>query len=989
MFCSEIPPRGPDEPAHGAVGFPALLLVFIATATVAMPFTTASAEPLFPAPFYSFEVSYYTTYSVAVGDLDGDGTPDLAVASGAISTGKVTVLLGNGDGTVGTRYAYGVGNTPRSVVIGDLDGDGTLDLVVANSESPYVSVLLGAGNGTFGARSDYATGGPAYSAALGDLNADGALDLVVATYSTGKVAVLLGNGDGTFGARTDYSAGSYPCAVAIGDLSGDAKPDLAVVNELSNTASVLLGNGDGTFAAKNDYATFTKPRSVAIADLNADGKQDLAVATYYGRVSVLLGNGDGTLGAKSDVPTTDGAGSVAVGDLNADGVPDLALGCDGGIAVLLGAGNGTLGASSHYPGGGNYSVAIGDLNGDGKPDLAGTKSSSNVGVLVGNGDGTFGTTLTFGTGNYPVSIAVGDQDGNGTSDLAVANWESNTVSLLRGNGNGTFAAKTDYATGVSPNAVETKDLNGDGRLDLVVLNAGSNTVSVRLGTGGGAFGTRSDYGTGNAPYSMAIGDLNGDGKPDIVTANMGTYPDYYDESVSVRLGTGTGTFGAKTDLYAGPRPISVAIGDLTGDGKPDLVAVNQEAWTLSVLPGNGNGTFAARLYTPTTAMPGFVSVGDVNGDLKRELVVGYAGGYSLGDTYYPGAIEVFLGDFSRIDDYSDMGWFAGGSRVISTGQFPRAVAVGDIDGDGRADLATANYLEGTVSVLLADGSGSFGSRFDYGAGNGYDIALADLNGDGRSDLVGPCMGLNSVAVLLNQGGDPNWSAETPLGTDVVTQLGPSAGVTFASVSGAGQTTLLVQETGPALPAGLAAVADVPRYNELSTTATFAGPVTVRMTYDTSAVIPDLPSVVLMHYDTTLVPPAWVDITTGRDSPSRSVWGVTASLSPFMLMQPQVGAGVEDAVPMSFQLKPCAPNPVTGAATIRFALPVAARVQLDIFDAQGRRVCELVRGELLVAGSHSAHWDVRAGHGKRVSPGIYMARLEAGAFRQTRRIVVLN
>jgi hypothetical protein len=230
-----------------------------------------------------------------------------------------------------------LGAGPSSLSVGDLNGDGQLDLVTANIESNSVSVLLGNGDGTFAPKADFSTGSAPNSVAIGDLNGDGRPDLATANLGSNSVSVLLGNGDGTFGAKTDYGAGSYPQSVAVGDLNGDGRPDLATANG-SGTVSVLLGRGDGSFGANTDYRAGIAPFSVAVGDLNEDGHLDLAMANEgSSTVSVLLGNGDGSFGPKTDYGTGDGPESVAIGDLNGDGRPDLATANAGSntVAVLL------------------------------------------------------------------------------------------------------------------------------------------------------------------------------------------------------------------------------------------------------------------------------------------------------------------------------------------------------------------------------------------------------------------------------------------------------------------------------------------------------------------------------------------------------------------------------------------------------------------------------------------------------------------------------
>jgi hypothetical protein len=353
-----------------------------------------------------------------------------------------TCSVGGDDGTFKAKVDYATGTGPRSLGIGDVNGDGKPDLAVANAHSDTVSVLIGNGDGTFRAKVDYATGTSPSSVAIGDLNGDGRADLAVTNYSPNTVSVLIANWDGTFKAKVDYATGTSPSSVAIGDLNGDGKADLAVANFASNSVGVLIGKGDGTLEAKVLYATGTSPLSVGIGDVNADGKPDLAVANYTGvnytpgSVSVLIGNGDGTFKAKADYAT--------------------------GILPR--------------------SVAIGDLNGDGKADLA-VASVITVGVLIANGDGTFKAKVDYATGTGPESVAIGDVNGDGKPDLALANYNSTTVSVLIGNGDGTFKAKVDYATGSGPSSVAIGDFNGDGRADLAVADGNSlvNTVSVLIG----------------------------------------------------------------------------------------------------------------------------------------------------------------------------------------------------------------------------------------------------------------------------------------------------------------------------------------------------------------------------------------------------------------------------------------------------------------------------------------------------------------------------
>jgi len=338
---------------------------------------------------------------------------------------------------------YPTGTNPQAVVVGDFNKDGELDFAQVNYNgggAGSVSVFLGNGDGMFQAKKDYATGSGPDALAVGDVNGDGNLDLVVGNDTGATVSVLLGNGDGTFQAHKDYAVGSYPHWVVLADFNGDKKLDIAVANEGDNTVGVLLNNGDGTFGKMRTFATGLEPFSVAAADFNHDGNMDLAVTGYYdGIVSILLGNGDGTFQKHVDYPVGSGPAAVAVGDFNRDGNADLVTanynnGETGSASVLLGNGDGTFQSHVDYEAGtGPDGLAIGDFNGDGIADLAVANLIGNtVSILPGKGDGSFGTHVDFTTGTWPIGVAVGQFSGNGPSsqDVVVTNDTSTTATVF-------------------------------------------------------------------------------------------------------------------------------------------------------------------------------------------------------------------------------------------------------------------------------------------------------------------------------------------------------------------------------------------------------------------------------------------------------------------------------------------------------------------------------------------------------------------------------
>lgn len=351
--------------------------------------------------------------------------------------------------TFGAPHNTPVGTFPDRLAVGDVNGDGVPDVLVLNRDSHSVTVLLGNGNGTLTTGQTYnvpvGTSFPV-DLAVGDFNKDGHLDMAIAVTRVGgdgdDVQVFLGNGDGTFQNGVSYPTNGSPRSLKTADLDGDGNLDLIVGNN-SQSLSILSGNGDGTFkaAVSVQYRTTAAggAEDLAIADLNRDGHPDVAIADLQ-QIVILINKGDGTFlpsiiyphpnpNATNNLPT-----SLTMGDFNGDGIPDIAMVeyQSNMLWVYLGIGDGTFGTPVMYGGGvGPGRLVAWDFDGDGRIDLAVAASGDNAVTLqAGNGDGTFTWLKSAPAGTTPFAVAVGDFNGDSVPDLVVANSGSNTVSVL-------------------------------------------------------------------------------------------------------------------------------------------------------------------------------------------------------------------------------------------------------------------------------------------------------------------------------------------------------------------------------------------------------------------------------------------------------------------------------------------------------------------------------------------------------------------------------
>ncbi len=393
-------------------------------------------------------------------------------------------------------------------------------------------------------------------------------------------------------------------------------------------------------------------------------------------------------------------------------------------------------------------VASGDFNGDGIADQAVTSSGTNaVSILLGTGDGNFQPAVNYPVGADPVAIVTGDFNHDGHLDLAVLNSNPNTggaggsVSILNGQSDGTFVAGATYAVGFIPTAIGVGDFDGDGNLDLAVVVSNPNLslnpgfVTILLGSANGSFTAQGNYGVGLVPVSIAVGDFTGDGKLDLAVGSTAIGLTNTQSEISILTNNGSGGFQAGPSFVTGPTatiPVSIAVADFNDDARLDLAVAMNNTTNVLICQGNGDGTFSIVNAPGVGGSPIWVAAGDFNGDGKPDLMVA-----NNGDS----TVSVLLGNGD--ETFSS-------SAVYPVGTHPTNLALADLNGDGKLDIAVVNNGDSNTQVFLGEGNGTFRSGSYRVGANPTGITSGDFNKDGFPDLA-VLNGDGTVSVLLGDG----------------------------------------------------------------------------------------------------------------------------------------------------------------------------------------------------------------------------------------------
>ena len=752
-------------------------------------------------------------WEIIAADFDRDSLIDIATCNRY--SNNVSVCFNGGTGVFDQILTYDVGGYPVSVVAADLNQDGFLDLATANLDSDDISVLLNNRDGTFGNQSvfDLVSGFAPSSLTAAELNGDGHIDLAVAENAFDLVSIMINDGGGNFTRIVDVPVGNGPASVRAGDLDNDGDFDLAVSNGGSSNVTVLWNSGAASFRSQTEALGpgDVRPVSICLADIDQNGWLDIISANKNGdEVAILLNAGAASFSLVGPFSVGRDPQSVAAADMNGDGLLDIVVANEDSynievldnIMVLLNKGDSSFAPPVAYRVGERpYSVTAADLDNDGDMDLACAEEGWNEATLsdyisilrnrsftyveanlpavnkIGVDVATditvkFNHELDSSTINNSTIFVAGSFTGarkfttrfNQACDSAILNPDSDflageavSVVVTDGvvssegypldhvtswsfttavaDGGGGFKKTTpDLTCGSHPWSVRLADLDGDNDLDAVVANESSDNISVFFNQGSGAFSTGPNYDVGRRPRAVVTVDFTGDGYVDLATAN------FDDNTVSVLLNDQHGTFAGQITypLNVGTlaHPTSLMAADLNNDGNIDLATANEGDNSVTILSNNGDGIFSVTGSYSVGTMPGSIEAGDLDSKGYVDLVTANADANSVTVLWNNG------GDFSG--GRSDYPVLAGGS--------PRSIVAADLDGDGDLDLAVANENANNVSVLRNLGSHTFSNAGNFSVGRyPSSIDAGDVNGDQNIDLITVDFFGKTVSILLNSG----------------------------------------------------------------------------------------------------------------------------------------------------------------------------------------------------------------------------------------------
>ena len=672
-------------------------------------------------------------------NLDGDARPDL-ISLSTVEAASVLLIRNPGANQQATQMIVPAGDRPSAIASADFNSDGRQDLVVTNFDTNTVSVLLGAPLGTYAAPVAYSVGFTPVAVVTGDVTGDGIADIAVVNRSSNNVSVLKNAGNGSFLTPFVRGVGFSPIGLAVGDLDGVPPLDLAVVNSNSSSVTVLTSLPGGGFATTVTLPAGQYPASIAIGDINQDGLPDIVSGTLTDGLYFHTRNPGGgfvTTNALAFPPPAP-VRSIEIAELDASTAGnEMVLAIDASLTLVRQSSPGVFGqAVSESLGGGLVrDVSVGNFDAAPGLDVVAVAYSSNAAAVVGlwNGGASGPSGLNIvGTGPSPRGVLVGQFDADMLSDMAVVSESSDAIWITRGQVGGQLGSSVPNYTGDTQGDMVLADLDQNQKLDLGVATGGKFTAL--LNRSAPSLSVQSLGPIGNfGPSRTRSADLDGDGDDDIAYSSQSIAP--YLRVLRNMGAPGAPAFSDWIPLVLSSGVRDFIAQDLDGDSVVDIAMLSGN---VLLFPGLGGGVFAPEVVGPTSGPYGMLVAGDVNADGLVDLV--------RQD-----------GTASAVLNLASPGWNYGGPTSIGLGGgsiASRGLAMGDLSGDGAADLLAVLSSPNTLAVLLST-AGTLGTPTnipmpDYAYGP---PAIADLDQDGLPDVVlGTNSPLYAVLFFKNMGG---------------------------------------------------------------------------------------------------------------------------------------------------------------------------------------------------------------------------------------------
>ncbi len=725
---------------------------------------------------------YPSANHVITADLDGDGRLDIIVTSPSYNSISYyrNIIPVNG-GSITSAMFYGrvdisTGSTPNKIAAGDLDGDGKVDIVCANSGSNNLSVFTNTGYPgvvSFGVQQTFATGLYPWQPVLSDIDADGKLDIIVTNNNSNTISVFKNtstSGTPSFASQVAFATGSYPFGIDEGDIDGDGRPDIVVANSSSNSISIfrnagLTGSINGSsFASRVDYSSNTYPFELRISELNGDAKPEIVVANNSSTSFSVWQNiaASGTINSSSlstriDYITNNVQRSLCIGDLDNDNRADVCFTSNSTNGLFIHKNNMSifavtninpliyaLGSSISIPFVLSLPISIGNIFTAQLSDSLGNFANPiNIGSIIGTTSGTISSTipLTVSPGTeYLVRVVSSSPSYISESSIPLRIVSPPVINSFSPLIAAPGTRITINGNNFSPVLAENTVYFGPVKANVISASVTSMIVTVPLSATHGPI----------TVYTLSYS---------VISSKLFT-PTY----------TGTGiinasSFGSKVDFVTNTSPMNIDLADADADGKPDLFMPNNSSGNLTVykntaVPTNiTTGSFASRIAFISAGSPWHMQMVDIDGDRFKDMV---SGNNNIGTL----SINKNAGIIGSINSSTF------GARVDFTSAGPILyIGYADIDGDGKQDIATANYNTSNISIFRnisttgVINTSSFATRMDIATGPSTGplcILFNDLDMDGKPDMMVANNVANTVYVYRNTSTNGSISFASPV-----------------------------------------------------------------------------------------------------------------------------------------------------------------------------------------------------------------------------------